>query len=347
MPRRPTPLPREVKAAAFTLAQGRSIGLGDKRMRGSDLQRPVRGVRQPADGAGAWPDAWAAAEARLRDRCAAVTLAVPEGAFFSHLTAARLWPLPLPGWAVQDEAVHVSVFEPAMSPRRPGLVGHRLSDPLIFTVNRGGQRLIDPATLFCQVAAVLPVPDLVAVGDALILTPRFADALDDRPYLSLSDLVERVDRCRGRGKVAARRAVGLIRPGAESRPETLVRLAAVDIGLPEPELNVDLFAADGTFIGRADMLYRRYRVVVEYDGEQHRTDTRQYDTDIDRLDRFAADGWRVVRLTGRAFFADRATCLARIEQALTAGGWRRPQPAPARRPRATTPPSVQKRPLSP
>ena len=57
MPRRPTPLPREVKAAAFTLAQGRSIGLGDKRMRGSDLQRPVRGVRQPADGAGAWPDA--------------------------------------------------------------------------------------------------------------------------------------------------------------------------------------------------------------------------------------------------------------------------------------------------
>lgn len=248
--------------------------------------------------------------------------------------------------------MHVSVFEPAMSPRLPGIVGHRLSDQLIFTVPRGGHRVIDPATLFCQLAAVLSLPDLVAVGDALILTPRFADALDDRPYLSLSDLVERVDRRRGRGIRTARRAVGLIRPGAESRPETLVRLAAVDAGLPEPELNVDLFAADGTFIGRADMLYRQYRVVVEYDGEQHRTDTRQYDTDIDRLDRFAANGWRVVRLTGRAFFADRATCLARIEQALLAGGWRRPQPAP-RRPRLTTPPSartppsVQKPPLSP
>ena len=114
-----------------------------------------------------------------------------------------------------------------------------------------------------------------------------------------------------------------MRQGAESRPETLVRLAIADAGLPEPEVNVNVYAADGTFIGRGDLLYRRYRVVVEYDGEQHRTDSWQYDSDIGRLDRFAASGWRVVRLTGRAFFADPATCLARIEQALVAGGWRR------------------------
>lgn len=76
------------------------------------------------------------------------------------------------------------------------------------------------------------------------------------------------------------------------------------------------------------MVYRRYRVIVEYDGDQHRTDTRQYDHDVGRLDRFAAHGWRVVRLTGRAFATDRATCLARIEQALVSGGWR---PAPAAR----------------
>jgi hypothetical protein len=305
-------------------------------MRGRDLQRPVRGVRRAATNPPAVPtavpivvtDPWVAADARLQDRCAAVELVVPDGAFFSHLTAARLWPLPLPRWAVEDDTVHVSVMEPAMSPRLPGVVGHRLSHQLIFTVRRSGFRLVDPATLFCQLAAMLPLPDLVAVGDALILAPRFPESVDDRPFLSVADLVERVDRARGRGTVRARRAVRLVRPGAESRPETLVRLAIADAGLPEPEINLDVHTPDGTFLGRGDMVYRRYRVIVEYDGDQHRTDTRQYDHDVGRLDRFAAHGWRVVRLTGRAFATDRATCLARIEQALVSGGWR---PAPAGR----------------
>jgi len=324
VPRPPDDLPPDLKASPFTLAQGRALGLSKKRMRRQDLDRPVRGVRRavgPGDGTG--ESVRATADAGLRERCSALELVVPDGAFFSHLTAARLWPLPLPGWSAGAGPVHVAVMEPAMSPRLPDVVGHRLSHHLIDTVQRNGFRLVDPATLFCQLAAVLVLPDLVAVGDALILSPRFPEPVDERPYLALADLVDRVDRACGRGTVKARRAVGLVRQGAESRPETLVRLAIVDAGLPEPELNVDVRAADGTFIGRGDMVYRRYRVVVEYDGDQHRTDTRQYDRDVGRLDLFAAHGWRVVRLTGRAFFADREICLARIEQALVARGWRR------------------------
>ena len=41
-------------------------------------------------------------------------------------------------------------------------------------------------------------------------------------------------------------ALGLIRPGAESRPETLVRLAIIEAGLPEPEVNVDIRDGAGT-----------------------------------------------------------------------------------------------------
>lgn len=326
--RPPGELPAELMAAPFTLAFGRAAGLGDKRMRGKDLERPVRGVRLAAAVGPVPPvppnpvDPWADAAARLRHRCEAVALAVPDDAFFSHLTAARLWPLPLPRWAVEDDAVHVSVMEPAMSPRLPGIVGHRLSHHLISAVRRGGLRVVDPATLFCQLASRLALPDLVAVGDALILLPRYAHGRDERPYVALTDLTERVDRARGRGVVRARRALGLVRPGAESRPETLVRLAIADAGLPEPDLNVDVCAADGTFLGRGDMVYRLYRVIVEYDGDHHRTDTVQYDHDVGRLDRFAAHGWRVVRLTGRGFAADRETCLARIRQALVAAGWR-------------------------
>jgi len=319
--RTPGRLPPEIASAAFTVGQGRSAGVTPKRLRGGDLQRPFRGVREPATDA-------AEAECSdqellaLRRRCDALELVLPPGAFFSHLTAARLWPLPLPR-PTPSEPLHVSVFEPQMSPRRKTVAGHRVSDQLIRVVRRGGYPLVDAASLFCQLAAQLSLEDLVAAGDALVLVPRFADPCDERPYVSLSDLAERVDRSRGRGKARAWRAVGLVRPGAESRPETLVRLAIGDAGLPEPEVNPDVYAADGTFIGRGDMVYRKYKVLVEYDGEQHRTDTRQYDRDIGRLDRFDAEGWRVVRLTGRAFFADRATCLARIEQALLAAGWRR------------------------
>lgn len=178
MARPPDDLPPDLKAAAFTLEQGRAGGPDGQRLRGRDLDRPVRGVRRAAVTDGTEADSvWAAADAALRERCAALELVVPDGAFFSHLTAARLWPLPLPAWSAQPDKVHVSVFEPAMSPRLPGVTGHRLSDRPIFTIARSGLRLVDPATLFCQLAAAMPVRDLGAIGDALVLTPRFEQAL--------------------------------------------------------------------------------------------------------------------------------------------------------------------------
>lgn len=93
-------------------------------------------------------------------------------------------------------------------------------------------------------------------------------------------------------------------------------------GLPEPEVNVSLVGPGAEFLGRADLVYRTWRVIVEYDGDQHRTDTRQFDRDVRRLERFAAHGWTVVRITGRAFFGDRATSIGRVRHALIAAGWR-------------------------
>ena len=140
--------------------------------------------------------------------------------------------------------------------------------------------------------------------------------------MPLRQLVERVELWRGRGKRNADRAVSLVRPGAESRPETLVRLAIRQAGLPEPEVNVTISDARGRFIGRGDLVYRQWRVIVEYDGEQHRTDNRQFDRDVGRLDDFAAHGWRVVRIVGRSFFGNPAECMERVRRALLAAGWR-------------------------
>ncbi|MET0966113.1 MAG: DUF559 domain-containing protein [Nakamurella sp.] len=287
-------------------------------MRGPDLVRPFRGVRVAAP---AEPAISRSREQDLRDRCDALLLLTPPGSFLSHLTAARLWPLPLPSLD-PDAPLHVSVRAPERAPRRTGVIGHQAADPATRVVVRHGLPLVDPATLFCQLAALLPRPDLIAVGDALVLQPVVPDPWDERPWVPLRQLTERVEHFRGRGKQAAAEAVQRIRPGAESRPETLLRLAIVSAGLPEPAVNVDIFGARGRFLGRADLVYRKWRVIVEYDGDHHRTSTRQFDKDVLRLEGFSDAGWKVIRIVGRSFFGDQASCLQRVRRALTEAGWR-------------------------
>ena len=121
MPSPRRPLPRGLEGTAFTVAQGRSIGLGQSRMRGSDLKRPFRGVRVTAAGSNARGVLGRCAGTARR--CLALSVALLPGAFFSHLTAARLWPLDLP---MPDplERIHVSVRRPARPPRRFGVTGH-------------------------------------------------------------------------------------------------------------------------------------------------------------------------------------------------------------------------------
>ncbi len=290
-------------------------------MRGADLDRPFRGVRVPKVAPSAPTSGSLAAPPALLARCVALAVALGGDPIFTHLTAARLWPVPLPPDLVEED-LHVGVVPPARPPRRRGVHAHKLLDPRALVGRRHGCRIIDPATMFCQLAGVLPLADLIAVGDALVQVPVYPHPLDDRPWLTPPELAERVALFRGRGKVAAARAIGRVRPGVESRPESLVRVAVVDAGLPEPEVNVSITGSRGEFLGRADLVYRRWRVIVEYDGDQHRTDTRQFDRDVRRLERFAAHGWTVVRITGRAFFGDRAATVARVRHALIAAGWR-------------------------
>ncbi len=154
-------LPPELATEPFTVAQGRSIGLGRKRLRGQDLDRPFRGVRvaraaveSPGEASGlAAPWTATTVDHLLIARCRALGLVLPEGAFFSHVTAARLWPLALPRMPT-DQSVHVSVRAPHRGPRRTGTVGHEVTDRLTKVVVRQGLPVVDPATLFCQLACV-------------------------------------------------------------------------------------------------------------------------------------------------------------------------------------------------
>lgn len=172
-----------------------------------------------------------------------------------------------------------------------------------------------------RVGRGLTLDDLVAIGDHLVVTPHVADPWNPRPLTTLEDLEAGVAAFHGRGARAAASAVSLVRAGAESRPETLVRLLLDRAGLPTAEINPEVTAASGARIGFADLLYREWKVIVEYDGEHHRTDSAQYDRDMWRLEQFIEAGYAVVRVRKRALSGRPDAVVARVRRALLSRGW--------------------------
>lgn len=82
-----------------------------------------------------------------------------------------------------------------------------------------------------------------------------------------------------------------------------------------PEVNFDVVEL-GVWIAQVDLAYPRQRLAIEYEGDHHRTAADQWATDIDRVERLHAAGWRVIRVT-RADLADRPhEVVARVRNAL-------------------------------
>lgn len=88
-------------------------------------------------------------------------------------------------------------------------------------------------------------------------------------------------------------------------------------GLPEPELNVDVYDEDGTFLGCLDMAFRRYRVGVEYHGDQH---GERYAADVERSAAFRAAGWDLIEVTNALRKRPRVM-VERVAKALRKAGW--------------------------
>jgi hypothetical protein len=86
--------------------------------------------------------------------------------------------------------------------------------------------------------------------------------------------------------------------GAESPQETRTRLVLIDAGLPRPTTQIIVY---GNFAGRryakVDMGYEDFKVGVEYDGEHHWTNPKQYEYDIDRHAELLARGWLIIRVS--------------------------------------------------
>ncbi|MFP5311497.1 MAG: endonuclease domain-containing protein [Actinomycetes bacterium] len=162
------------------------------------------------------------------------------------------------------------------------------------TMDWQGIHISTPARTWLDLCRVLPLEHVVAIGDQLVRQPHDGLELRTTPWATIQELRDMLKRHpKLQGIVKARAAIELIRVGADSAPETFLRLALVDAGLPEPELQVRIVAGD-PYSPAADLGYRSRRIAIQYDGGHHLT-REQQSRDNHRDACFHSAGWHYLK----------------------------------------------------
>ena len=94
--------------------------------------------------------------------------------------------------------------------------------------------------------------------------------------------------------------------------ETLLACCSSDPGSP----NRVQPAVRSVTILHPDLLYPQWRVVFEYEGDQHRTDPALWRRDIWRRELFEEAGWRVVRVHRDDLLAEPERLLSRVARVI-------------------------------
>ena len=282
------PVPARLSGRPFTLAEAEQLGLTRRMLRGDRFARVRRGICRCAD-----------TPPTLRLRVQAALLVLPPGTAASHTTSLALMGLDIG----RREPLHFS--------------GHRLPehDVVGVALHRREARLqpivvdgvptLGPRRTFVDSATVLSMRDLLAVGDWLVFHEH-VDVMDLRAYAIASHLD---------GVRKARRVAPLVRERVASVYESHVRFDLVAAGLPEPEVNVDILDDHGAWLARGDLVYRRWKILVEYDGWQHERDAQQRQRDHVRREALEAAGWRVIVITVEDMRRP-GTVVSRVRQAI-------------------------------
>jgi very-short-patch-repair endonuclease len=283
--------------------QGLDAGLGRKRMRGRDLARPFRGIRASAPPA---PPAPPAPLTSILELCRAYQQRIPEHAFFCGPTAAAVMRVPLPVHYEQTALLHVAVPVPHRAPSGRGIVGHTVTVTGDAVRRWNGIQLSSPERVWCELGAILNLPDLVAAGDFLIHWRL--------PLTTRLQLQDAVVAYRGRrGKPRLTQALGLLDDRAESPQESRLRVIVVQGGIPGLSVNLPVTTSGG-FSYRGDLAIPSRKMIIEYQGDYHR-DPVQYRRDMTRVSRLEADGWYVM-LVNADDLRDPAELVQRIRTVL-------------------------------
>lgn len=174
-----------------------------------------------------------------------------------------------------------------------------------------GMPVTTPVRTAFDLGRRLPMDSAIAQIDALCRATSLTPA-------RLSQCTDRHAGERGVGRL--RRVVELVDPGAESIPETRVRLLLIRAGLPRPQTQVPIMDDAGRVVGWADLGWKQWRTIVEYDGIHHWTDEHQRTKDIERYETFAAMGWSVVRVNSEQLRTRPGAIVDRVRRYLRNAG---------------------------
>jgi len=81
-------------------------------------------------------------------------------------------------------------------------------------------------------------------------------------------------------------------------------------------VNERIFDGAGRFVAEGDLVYPDHRVLLEYEGDHHRTDLRQFRKDIHRRERLVELDWWMIRITADDLVLRPEETVARIAATL-------------------------------
>lgn len=221
--------------------------------------------------------------------CATLSLVLPSCSAFSHVTAARLHDLPLPLALENDDFFDVIVPRGVRAPRRKRVRGHQSALGEKDVDKRTKVRATTPERTFCDLATMLTLGQLVAVGDELL-------ARGGTPARKRLETAVRQHPSRRHRRVL-RRALDLLDRRAESPKESELRVLLIEAGFPAPAVNHVVRTTDESFVARVDLAYPQLKIAIEYEGDHHRENKDQWRKDLKRRRRLEALGWLYLAVT--------------------------------------------------
>lgn len=208
-----------------------------------------------------------------------------------------------------DEDTPVELIAPSARPQRGLIVrNERLAEDEITRV--AGIPVTTPARTAFDIGCHLQRDEAVVRLDALMHATPF----------SVEDVLVLARRYPGtRGLRRLRAVLPLVDGGAASPKETWLRLLLIDAGFPRPVTQIPV--VDGWRLVRVlDMGWEDLKVAAEYDGDQHRTNRKQYVKDIRCQPKLQRLGWIVVRVIAEDREDD---IIGRVDDALGRRGYHR------------------------
>lgn len=225
-------IPPQLKLGPFTVQEAAAAGVSRYALRGSSWRRLSNGFYCWAE---LKEDPW-------KFLCALERL-LPQGAMFAGQTSAWLHGLPV------DPPPPVEVIVPPDSGwrSRGGLtIRHCEADAVVVR----GVRVTSVLRTLVELNSRLAAMESLVLLDAALhlrLTTK-ARLVNIRRLLPLAELAE----------------------PAESPMETRLRWHILHAGLHRPQVKSELRNEEGRFVGRADLYYPAARLIIEYDGQNHR-----------------------------------------------------------------------------